>query len=32
MTTEARKRELFAQPSAAKEVYVPEDHYVNGHM
>ena len=32
MTTEARKRELFAQPSAAKEVYVPEDHYVNGHI
>ena len=29
MTTEERKREIFAQPSAAKEVYVPEGHYVN---
>ena len=32
MTTEDRKRELFAQPAAAKEVYVPEDHHVNGHI
>ena len=34
MTTEERKREIFAQPSAAKEVYAPEcgapeGHYVN---
>ncbi len=29
MTTEDRKREIFAQPSAAKEVYAPEDHYIN---
>ena len=32
VTTEERKRELFAQPSAAKEVYAPEGHYVNGHI
>ena len=32
MTTEDRKREIFAQPSAAKEVYVPNGHYVNGHI
>ena len=32
MTTEDRKREIFAQPAAAKEVYVPKDHYVNGHL
>ena len=31
MTTEARKREIFAQPSAMKEVYVPEVDHVNGH-
>ena len=29
VTTEDRKREIFAQPSAAKEVYAPEDHYIN---
>ena len=29
VTTEDRKREIFAQPSAAKEVYAPEGHYVN---
>ena len=32
VTTEDRKREIFAQPSAAKEVYVPKGHYVNGHI
>ena len=32
VTTEDRKREIFAQPSAAKEVYVPNGHYVNGHI
>ena len=32
VTTEERKREIFAQPSAAKEAYVPEDHNVNGHI
>ena len=32
MTTEERKRQLFAQPSAAKEVYRPDGHYLNGHI
>ena len=32
VTTEDRKREIFAQPSAAKEVYAPKGHYVNGHI
>ncbi len=32
MTTEDRKRQLFAQPSAAKEVYRPDGHYLNGHI
>ena len=32
MTTEDRRRELFAQPSAAKEVYRPDGHYLNGHI
>ena len=32
VTTEERKREIFAQPSAAKEVYLPKGHYVNGHI
>ena len=29
VTSVDRKREIFAQPSAAKEVYAPEDHYIN---
>ena len=32
VTTVDRKREIFAQPSAAKEVYAPEGHYVNSHV
>ena len=32
MTTEDRKCQLFAQPSAAKEVYRPDGHYLNGHI
>ena len=32
VTTEDRKREIFAQPGAAKEVYAPEGHYVNSHV
>ena len=32
MTTEERKSRLFAQPSAAKEVYRPDGHYLNGHI
>ena len=31
MTTEERKREIFAQPSAAKEVYAPECGAPEGH-
>ena len=32
MTTEERRRQLFAQPSAAKEVYRPDGHYLNRHI
>lgn len=32
MTTEERKSQLFAQPSAAKEVFRPDGHYLNGHI
>ena len=32
MTSEVRKREILAQPSAMKEVYLPEGHQVNGHI
>ena len=31
MTPDERRREILAQPSAMKEVYRPEGHYVNGH-
>ena len=31
MTSEDRRRQIFAQPGALKEVYVPEDHLIDGH-
>ena len=32
MTSEDRKRAIYAQPSAMKEVYAPDGHFVNGHI